>query len=82
MWDINDARYGTPEKRDRAMIVPTGTSVNLGAAASAWRRILTDMTVYTPRDNVQQAVDDANAALKSAGSTLQFAVYGNAALHF
>jgi hypothetical protein len=71
MWDVHDQRFGQPETRQRAIILPIGNDVKLGSAASAWRIILQDLTVngFT----VRQAVDDANLRQ----TDLQFDVYGN-----
>ena len=76
MWDVNDARFGQPEIRDRAIIVPVGNNVDIGAGAAAWRFILFEMTVY--KYNVRKAVLDLNATKP----VVQYAVYGNQALHF
>jgi hypothetical protein len=90
MWDVNDARTGTPETRDRAMIVPDGSSVpgtdtnatDLSYAAAMWQQMLYDMIVS--KMSVTAAVNDANATIQpiwphpaNTPPPPKFIVYGN-----
>jgi len=90
MWDINDARYGVTELRDRAIIVPDGSSIpafdpnttDLAYATAMWNRILFDMIAQ--KKTVQEAVTDANQTITPAWRTVQggsdqptFMVLGN-----
>jgi hypothetical protein len=86
MWDINDARYGTPETRPRAIIVPDATSVlgfdpnftDLVYASGMWRTILKDLVVG--KMTVQQAVNDANNTVTPTWpGQPKFTVLGNPA---
>ncbi len=70
MWDINDARYGVPETRDRAIVVPDGNSVpggfntnstDLAFAAAMWQKIVYDLVVR--KMNIQEAVNEANSSI-------------------
>lgn len=62
MWDINDARFGTPETRDRPMFVPDSSSIanfdtnttDLAYAAAMWNEILFDLVKL--KMNVNDAV--------------------------
>jgi acyl carrier protein len=78
MWDIDDARFGKAETRDRAIIVPVGNTSLLADAAVRWAQILADLTKPTKRMTVQQAVDDVNAS----DTVQQFVVYGNTGIKF
>jgi hypothetical protein len=78
MWDIDDARFGKAETRDRAIIVPVGNTSLLADAAVRWAQILADLTKPTKRMTVQQAVDDVNAS----DTVQRFVVYGNTGIKF
>jgi hypothetical protein len=90
MWDINDIRFGTPETRDRAMIVPDGSSIanfdtnstDLAYAAAMWNKILFDLV--SQKKNVFDAVQDANNTITPIWPTVpggsaqpKFMVLGN-----
>jgi hypothetical protein len=85
MWDINDARFGVAEARDRAMIVPDGSSIanfdpnttDLAYAAAMWNRIL--FNLVSSKMTAQNAVSDANTSITPAWPTRQpkFMVLGN-----
>ncbi len=69
MWDINDARFGTPEAPDRAIILPDGSSIanfdanttDLAYAAAMWNKILFDLVKL--KKTVGDAVKDANQTI-------------------
>jgi hypothetical protein len=96
MWDINDASYGTPETRPRAIVVPNGNSVpggfdtnttDLVYAAAMWAQIVKDLVVGIgpnqppEKVSIQDAVNHANATVTpNWPGQPQFMVLGNHAL--
>jgi len=93
MWDISDARFGTPETRDRAMIIPDGSSIasfdpnttDLAYAAAMWNKILFDLVKLKMK--VGDAVADANNTITPTwknvpGGSVQptFMVLGNSSV--
>ena len=70
--DINDTRFGVPETRDRAIILPDGTSIanfdtnttDLAYAAAMWNKILFDLVKL--KMTVGDSVADANKTITPA----------------
>ena len=76
MWDVDDARFGKAVNTRSSDHRAHRQYAFLADAATAWTRILFDLTKQ--RETVQQAVDDVNAI----DSVQQFAVYGNSGIKF
>ena len=83
MWDINDIRFGVPETRDRAMVLPDGDSfpgfdtntTDLKYAAAIWAKIIEDLTIN--KMNIFDAVKDANQKVTADTRQPKFMVLGN-----